>query len=138
MKTPQPEAVAPAINFAPLENAANGLVRAAERYKKALAAARPRLAAHPDAVRSINARLIQSERQLTDPGGLPRRAWYRHLLYAPGFYTGYSVKTLPGVREGIEQRHYDEAESEVVRIARALERETVLVTAAAADLEKIR
>ena len=138
VKAPQPEAVPPAINFAPLENAANGLVRAAERYKKALVSARPRLAAHPEAVRSINARLIQSERQLTDPGGLPRRAWYRHLLYAPGFYTGYSVKTLPGVREAIEQKHYDEAESEVVRIARALERETALVMAAAADLEKIR
>jgi N-acetylated-alpha-linked acidic dipeptidase len=138
VKAPQPEAVPPAINFAPLENAANGLVRAAERYQKALASAQPRLAAHPDAVRTINARLIQSERQLTDPGGLPRRAWYRHLLYAPGFYTGYSVKTLPGVREAIEQKHYDEAESEVVRIARALEREAALVTAAAADLEKIR
>src|SRR5204863_191475 len=85
-KTPQPEAVPPAINFAPLENAANGLLRAAERYKKALASARPRLSAHPDVVRSVNARLIQSERQMTDPGGLPRRAWYTHLLYAPGYY----------------------------------------------------
>ena len=138
VKAPQPEAVPPAINFAPLENAANGLVRAAERFKKALASARPRLSAHPEVVRSVNARLIQSERQMTDPEGLPRRAWYTHLLYAPGYYTGYSVKTLPGVREAIEQKHYDEAESEVVRVARALDRETALVIAAAADLEKIR
>ena len=50
----------------------------------------------------MNARLIQSERQLIDPDGLPRRPWYRHLLYAPGFYTGYGVKTMPGVRESIE------------------------------------
>ena len=48
------------------------------------------------------------------------------------------MKTLPGVREAVEEKHYDEAESEVVRIARALERETTLILAAAADLEKIR
>jgi N-acetylated-alpha-linked acidic dipeptidase len=130
--------VPPAINFAPLENASAALARAAERYKKAAAAARPRLASHPDVLRSVNARLIQSERQLTDEGGLPRRPWYRHLLYAPGFYTGYAVKTLPGVREAIEQKHYDEAEAEVVRIARALGRETALIEAAAAELERVR
>ena len=138
MKAPQPEAVPPAINFAPLENASGALIRAAERYKKAAAAARPRLASHPDVLRSVNERVIQSERQLTDEGGLPRRPWYRHLLYAPGFYTGYAVKTLPGVREAIEQKHYDEAEAEVVRIARALGRETALIEAAAAELERLR
>ena len=52
-----------------------------------------------------------AESQLVDAAGLPRRGWYRHLLYAPGFYTGYGVKTVPGVREGIEQARYDEAES---------------------------
>jgi N-acetylated-alpha-linked acidic dipeptidase len=85
----------------------------------------------------LNARLIQSERQLTDPAGLPRRPWYRHLLYAPGFYTGYAVKTLPGVREAIEQKAYAEAEAEIVRVARALDRETALIDAAAADLERL-
>jgi N-acetylated-alpha-linked acidic dipeptidase len=81
--------------------------------------------------------LLQSERQLTDPAGLPRRPWYRHLLYAPGFYTGYAVKTMPGVREGIEEKRYAEAEAEAVRIAKALERETALVTAAAEELERV-
>ena len=138
IKAPEIELVPPAINFAPLENASSTLTRAAERYKKAAATARPRMASHPDVLRSINARLMQSERQLTDEGGLPRRPWYRHLLYAPGFYTGYSVKTLPGVREAIEQKHYDEAEAEVVRIARALGRETALIEAAAAELERVR
>jgi N-acetylated-alpha-linked acidic dipeptidase len=127
----------PAINFAPLENAASALTKAADRYRKAVEAARPVLSASPD-VASINARLIQSERQLTDPAGLPRRPWYRHLLYAPGFYTGYAVKTIPGVREGIEEKHYDEAEAEVLRVAAALQRETALVNAAAGDLEKLR
>jgi N-acetylated-alpha-linked acidic dipeptidase len=134
---PKVEPVPPAINFAPLENAANALTKAADRYRKAAEAARPKLATSP-LVAPVNARLIQSERQLTDPAGLPRRPWYRHLLYAPGFYTGYAVKTMPGVREGIEEKKYAEAESEVVRVAKALERETVLVNAAAEDLERIR
>ena len=134
---PKVEEVPPAINFAPLENAATALTKAADRYGKAVESARPKLASSPQ-VAAINARLIQSERQLTDPAGLPRRPWYRHLLYAPGFYTGYAVKTMPGVREGIEEKNYAEAESEVVRVAKALERETALVNAAAEDLEKIR
>ena len=101
-------------------------------------AATPKLAANRSAVAAINARLIQSERQLIDPEGLPRRPWYRHLLYAPGFYTGYGVKTMPGVRESIEQKHYADAEKEIIRVAKALDRETALITAAAADLERIQ
>jgi N-acetylated-alpha-linked acidic dipeptidase len=92
----------------------------------------------PETIAAVNARLIQSERQLTDPDGLPRRPWYRHLLYAPGYYTGYAVKTVPGVREALEQKSYAEAEREVVRVAKAIERVTALVDAAAADLEKRR
>jgi N-acetylated-alpha-linked acidic dipeptidase len=126
--------VPPAINFAPLENAANALTRAAERYRKALEVATPTLAR--ETIVAVNARLRQSERQLIDDAGLPRRPWYRHLLYAPGYYTGYAVKTIPGVREGIEEKAYSEAEREIVRVAKALERETALVEAAAAELER--
>jgi N-acetylated-alpha-linked acidic dipeptidase len=124
------------LNFAPLENAAVALTRAADRYRKALDAARSRMT--PETARAVNARLIQSERQLTDVAGLPRRPWYRHLLYAPGYYTGYAVKTMPGVREAIEEKNYAEAEGEIMRVARALEREKALIEAAAADLEKVR
>ena len=134
VKLPVAEQVPPAINFAPLENAANTLTRAADRYKKAADAARSRISGA--AARAVNARLLQSERQLTDPAGLPRRPWYRHLLYAPGFYTGYAVKTLPGPREAIEQKAYAEAEAEVARVAKALDREAVLLDAASADLER--
>ena len=129
---PQTEDVPPALNFAPLENAVSAFSRAADRYKVAVATG----AADASVQRSVNARLIQAERQFIDEGGLPRRPWYRHLLYAPGFYTGYGVKTMPGVREGIEQKRYAEAEKEVVRLAAALDRETALVNAAAAELEK--
>jgi N-acetylated-alpha-linked acidic dipeptidase len=115
----------------------NALTKAAERYRKSAESAHPDGAA-PQALAAINARLIQSERQMTDPAGLPRRPWYRHLLYAPGFYTGYAVKTMPGAREGIEEKKYAEAETEAARIAKALDREAALVNAAAADLEKLR
>jgi N-acetylated-alpha-linked acidic dipeptidase len=81
---------------------------------------------------------MQAERQLIDPAGLPRRPWYRHLLYAPGFYTGYAVKTVPGVREAIEQKEYGSVETEIGRVARALEREAMLLDAASAQLETIR
>jgi N-acetylated-alpha-linked acidic dipeptidase len=136
LKPPAVEPVAPALNFAPLENSAAALTTAADRYRKAADAARPRLP--PDVVRRVNARLIQSERQFTDPSGLPKREWYRHLLYAPGFFTGYAVKTMPGVREAIEQKQYAEAEAEIRRVAAALDRETALINAAASDLEGAR
>ena len=64
---------------------------------------------------------MATERVLTDPQGLPERPWYRHLVYAPGFYTGYGVKTLPGVREAIEGRNFKRAEQEAARVAARLE-----------------
>jgi N-acetylated-alpha-linked acidic dipeptidase len=132
---PKPETVPPALNFAPLENAATALAEAAERYRKAVESARASLAARPEVVKRVNARLIQSERQLTDAAGLKNRQWFRHLLYAPGFYTGYAVKTVPGVRESIEQKWYSESDGEIARAAAAIDRLTALVTAAARDLE---
>ena len=54
--------------------------------------------------------------------GLPRRDWFKHMIYAPGFYTGYGVKTLPGIREGLEQRKWDEVNFFIVEVANALNR----------------
>ena len=133
LKPPVVEAIAPALNFAPLENATAALAAAADRYKKAVDGSRGRMTT--ELTKRVNAKLIASERRLTDPAGLRGRDWYRHLLYAPGFYTGYSVKTVPGVREGIEQKQYAEAEAEIVRAAAAIQREADLVNAAAGDLE---
>ena len=135
-KEPRPipalDEVPPALNFAPLENAATALTRAAERYKTATA----RVSSDSAVLRQVNAKLIQSERQFIDEAGLPRRPWYRHLLYAPGFYTGYGVKTIPGVREAIEEKRYAEAEREAARAAAAVDREAALVNAAAQILEQ--
>jgi len=133
---PVVESVPPSINFAPLDNAASALSQAADRYKKSLEAARSRMT--PDQIRAINKGLIQSERHLTDTGGLPRRPWYRHMLYAPGFYTGYGVKTMPGVREALEQKNYAEAEREIVRVAEALTREAQLIDRLTQALEQPR
>ena len=134
-RAPVVDTVPPSINFAPLENAASALTQAAERYKTMLDASRSRLT--PDAIRSLNKSVIQSERQLTHEAGLPRRSWYRHLLYAPGFYTGYAVKTMPGVREAMEQKDFAEAEREVVRVAEALNRETELINGMMRTLEQL-
>ncbi|HZJ31463.1 MAG TPA: M28 family metallopeptidase [Vicinamibacterales bacterium] len=136
IKPPVVEAIAPALNFAPLENAAASLTTAADRYRKAVEGSRGRLTV--ESTKRANAKLIASERRLTDPAGLRGRDWYRHLLYAPGFYTGYAVKTVPGVREGIEQKHYADADAEIVRAGAAIQREADLVNAAAADLESLK
>ncbi len=134
---PKPEAVPPAINFAPLDNAIAALSDAARRYDKSLASARTAVTADRPALVALNAKLRQAEVQLIDGDGLFRRPWYRHLVYAPGYYTGYGVKTIPGVREGIEDGRYADAEFEVTRVARALARLTTLVESASADLDRL-
>ena len=95
---PAKEAEPPYLNFAPLENGMAALTRSAERYDKAVEKA----ALDKGPLESVNQKLIQAERGLTLPDGLPGRPWFQHQIYAPGFYTGYGVKTLPGVREAIE------------------------------------
>ena len=124
--------VPPAINFAPLENAVAALTTSAAAYRDAVASAQP----SPAAVQRVNALLIKAERQLSDPDGLPRRPWYRHLLYAPGLYTGYGVKTVPGVREAIEQKEFEQAEREVMRAAAAIRRLASLVDSAVIELRR--
>jgi N-acetylated-alpha-linked acidic dipeptidase len=61
----------------------------------------------------FNQSLYQAEQQLLSKNGLPRRPWYKHTIYAPGFYTGYGVKTMPGIREAIEQRNWKEAQDQI-------------------------
>ncbi len=132
---PPKEEVPPFLNFAPLDNAQNALDRSAQRYSKAVKAFNGANAS-PQSLQALNAKLLQAERKLTNPDGLPRRSWYKHLIYAPGFYTGYGAKTLPGVREGIEEKRYQEAEKEIVRVAQALQDYAAVIDSAAADLEK--
>ncbi len=129
---PKPEPLPPALNFAPLENAAAALFESARAYESARRGARlPALT-----LSSINGKLLRAEQQFIDPAGLPHRDWYRHLLYAPGFYTGYGVKTMPGVRESIEQGDYDAADREIVRVANAVKKEAAWLDAIASEIKQ--
>jgi N-acetylated-alpha-linked acidic dipeptidase len=108
----------PYLNFAPLQNAVAVLKRSADAYQKAWSAATADGKVPPADVQArLDQVLLGAERALTRPEGLPRRPWYVHQIYAPGFYTGYDAKTLPGVREAIEQRQWKEAEQEIDRLA---------------------
>jgi N-acetylated-alpha-linked acidic dipeptidase len=119
---PAVEAEVPYLNFAPLDEAMAHLKRSARAYDAALAAAGAKGMALTLAQRGQLDSVLQGlEQALTSDEGLPGRAWYRHLIYAPGLYTGYGAKTLPGVREAIEQRHWDEAVQYIGITARAIE-----------------
>jgi N-acetylated-alpha-linked acidic dipeptidase len=131
---PQREEVPAFINFAPLDNAQARVDRSAERYARALKVFLSGGASVQ--LQGVNDKLLQMERKLTSPDGLPRRAWYQHLIYAPGFYTGYGAKTLPGIREGLEEKRYPEAEREITRAAQALENYAAAIDSATAELEK--
>jgi N-acetylated-alpha-linked acidic dipeptidase len=113
----------PYLNFAPLENALATLRRSADKFEKARDDTSKHGGFPPTATDrpSLDKALLQLERCLTRPEGLPRRPWYQHLIYAPGFYTGYGVKTLPGVREAIEQRNWTEASQQIEIAAEAIE-----------------
>jgi N-acetylated-alpha-linked acidic dipeptidase len=141
---PSRQDAAPTVKFDPLDKASDSLTRSAARYDSAYASALARMASGaPDAARdaklkSINQRLLQAERALTSSEGLIGRPWYKHLIYAPGFYTGYGVKTMPGVRESIEQHQWKDVDREIDRVAAALTREASLVSDLAAELASLR
>jgi N-acetylated-alpha-linked acidic dipeptidase len=130
--------VPPHLSFAALENAADSLTRAAEKYSKAYdkALGGGDSARAKSSLAAVDAILEHSEHVLTDSRGLPMRPWFQHLLYAPGFYTGYGVKTVPAVREAIEQRKYGEVDEAVARVSAVVNAEAALVESAAAALGK--
>jgi N-acetylated-alpha-linked acidic dipeptidase len=135
---PVKEEIPPHLNFAPMQNAVDSLTRSARHYQQALAQKQASLGDDAFAAKlgALNKQLMESERRLTNADGLPRRPWYKHLLYAPGVYSGYGAKTIPGVREGIELKRYAEADAEIVRVSKALEDESTLIESAATQLEQ--
>ena len=132
---PKIDSTPPFLNFAPLDNAAAKLKDAALRFEKAYGSDGA-TGAGATAVMQLNALLRQTDQALLVPGGLPRRPWYEHSLYAPGYYTGYGVKTMPGAREAMEQKNWTEADAQIVKIAGALDRETELLVRAAVLMER--
>jgi N-acetylated-alpha-linked acidic dipeptidase len=121
---PKEKGPVPFLNFAPLQNAIAKLNDSAKQYKSRPVSEAKR--------KELDLLLYRSERSLTRDEGLPRRDWFRHQIYAPGFYTGYGVKTLPGIREAIEQRNWREAQEQIEIAARTIERFAAEIDKAAA------
>ncbi len=134
-KTYVPPAVkdeVPFLNFAPIQNVIARLEESAKSYDSNYAAmiashgsmseaTATMMSEYGDALRQLNELLVATERAMTRDDGLPRRPWFRHQIYAPGFYTGYGVKTLPGIREAIEEGAWDEASRQVERLAETID-----------------
>jgi N-acetylated-alpha-linked acidic dipeptidase len=114
---PKTKLPVPYLEFSPVENAMVALKKDTEALKKQLLGADKLGAQQLD---KLNAILYQAEQKLLSEKGLPRRPWYKHQIYAPGFYTGYGVKTLPGVREGIEEGNWTEAQERIRILAATL------------------
>jgi N-acetylated-alpha-linked acidic dipeptidase len=119
---PAPEGPVPTVSFAAFDKSVERLNRTAAAYDQAYA----RLAANglrltPEKQARLNSLLRGLEQSLTFPGGLPGRPWFKHMIYAPGLSTGYAPKTVPGVREAIEQGRWNEAESYIAITAHVID-----------------
>jgi N-acetylated-alpha-linked acidic dipeptidase len=126
------------VDLAAVRGAVDSLAASGARFDSALAAVTARgtgwLDRNRRALAAINRDIYQSERDLQSEQGLPRRPWYRHTIYAPGFYTGYGVKTMPGIREAVEQKDAAEARSQSAEVAAAIRRMAARADKAARDL----
>jgi N-acetylated-alpha-linked acidic dipeptidase len=110
------------VDFAGLKRAAEGLVAAGADVRGQANALISSGAAPAAGLADVNRRLVRAERDLIEPAGLPDRPWYRHVIYAPGLYTGYGVKTIPGVREAVDAGNYARAAEQAQIVIRALTR----------------
>lgn len=117
IKLPAAKEEVPPIDFKQLQDALKRLKDSAEDYRKAT----EKKQIPVNAQANLNQILYRSERALLNAPGLPRRDWFKHQIYAPGYYTGYGVKTLPGVREAIEQRNWTEAREQIALVSRIIE-----------------
>ena len=112
------EDTVPRLDFSALDRSLDSLKATAAQYRKLSSSATD---VTPGVQRQLNVILYGSERQLLTEKGLPKRPWYRHQVYAPGYYTGYGVKTLPGIREAIEQRQWKEAQENIRIVTRRVQ-----------------
>jgi N-acetylated-alpha-linked acidic dipeptidase len=124
---PLPKDAVPYLNFSSLQNAMAKLEEEVQKFA-ALQSTNP----IPNTnVNQLNKILYQAEQKLMNRAGLPRRSWYQHTIYAPGLYTGYGVKTLPGIREAIEQRNWKEVQEQIEIGAKAISSYSQEVSSAA-------
>lgn len=143
-RAPSVQTPPPRFDFAPLLDAQDSLTAAAQRFEKAYSSWRDHSGVRQagssrdpaPVLAEVNRKLVQTERALMLSDGLKNRSWYKHALYAPGFYTGYGVKTMPGIREAIEQGEWSSVNGEIVRVAGALDKEAALLRDVARMLER--
>ena len=133
---PRTASIPPSLDFKPLLKGVEALKLSADKYETVFADASRDSGAALAKANAVNRVLIQSERSLMDSQGLPGRSWYRHRLYAPGLYTGYGAKTLPGIREGIEQGKWPEAGAEIEIAGRVLAAAAALIDSATRIIEQ--
>jgi N-acetylated-alpha-linked acidic dipeptidase len=114
---PKAKEAIPYLDFSPVQNSLSELKSSIQALESISLEQLPE-----EKKRALNEKLMHTEQVLTDARGLPRRPWYKHQIYAPGFYTGYGVKTLPGVREAIEQKDWKEAQEEILRLSATFEK----------------
>jgi len=114
---PVSQSSVPYLEFGSLENAMYALTQSTQQLKNLLGKADQLNAID---LAKLNNILFTAEQSLLNEKGLPRRPWYKHQVYAPGFYTGYGVKTLPGIREGIEEKNWKEAQDRIALLATTL------------------
>ncbi len=122
------------VDLAPLRHSIERLKSAADGYDRALRASATSTG-RPAELKELNKLLYQSERKLLSEAGLPRREWFKHQIYAPGFYTGYGVKTLPAIREAIEQKNWTEASEQVKVVSRTIDQMSAQIDAATRKLK---
>ena len=114
---PEKKETIPYLDFTPLQNEMTSLKKTIDAISKI------DVSKLSEAQRNaLNDKLIHAEQALTSAQGLPRRSWYKHQIYAPGFYTGYGVKTLPSVREAVEQKDWKEAQEQIGVLSSTLKR----------------
>jgi N-acetylated-alpha-linked acidic dipeptidase len=116
LTTPKLLSPVPYVDFSPVLNALTHLEKAAAKAEA------EKKTADLNKIASINAKIYTAEQQLLTTNGLPRRPWFKHSLYAPGFYTGYGVKTVPGIREAIEQKNWKEVNEQMTEVSKSIER----------------
>ena len=126
----------PFLNFAPLQNSVSRLEDTAHRFDAASSTLTGATAGTSHQLDADHA-LMHIEQSLLKPDGLPRRPWFRHQIYAPGFYTGYGVKTVPGVREAIEQKDWSEANRQIESAARVIDAYVADAKKATSSIEPI-
>ena len=129
---------APDVDLAAVNLALEALREAGRDYERALerlaGASSQALSGQAELAR-LNQLLYTSERRLAHDEGLPNREWFRHQVYAPGFYTGYGVKTIPGIREGLEEEAWEEARYYVNVVSQAVENRVAQVREARRHVE---